>query len=158
MYITSPKGESNMSEFFAGIIGMIIGAIIEGISYAIKRSSDKQVDFAEQLAEELEKLAFFYEVKFPGDPYHADCTAQMVNVKYAVSRFVRSRKRFYHAKFNRQIIADFYELQSVKGKRRQTMNLNGLAIYAEDTADAASQKLAITKRMLRAINNSFNFL
>lgn len=147
-----------MSEFIAGLVGMVVGAVIEGVSYAIKRSTDKQIDFAEQLAEELEKLAFLYEIKFPGAPYCPDCSEQMVNVKYAISRFVRSRKRFYHTKLNRQIIADFYEMQSAKGRQKQTMNLNGLAVYAEDTADAASKKLVIAKRMLRTINNSFNFL
>lgn len=148
-----------MSEFIAGIVGMVIGAVIEGISYTIKRSRDKQIDFAEQLAEELEKLAFLYEVRFPDAPYCPDCSEQMVNVKYAVSRFVRSRKRFYHAKLNRQIIADFYEMQGVKGRQKQTMNLAGIMdVFAEDTADAASKKLVIAKRMLRTINNSFNFL
>ena len=148
-----------MSELLAGFAGIIVGAVVESITYIFKRRWEKQAELADQLSAELEQLAVMYEFRHPTAPDHPDVMDKLVAVKLALVRLLRFRKGLFRGKLNRRLTRDFGELVAVRGCRKDLFVFPGeTRITAEDAGDHCRKATAIVRQMLRDIDDAFSVL
>ena len=143
-----------MKEVIAALSGVVVGGIIENITYSIKRNTERTADLADDLTEALERLVMLYTVKYKFDYREPEIIEAMLNCKHRLSAFVRHRNKYWHSRSNKELCREFHELQNVRGQTitEDFLNDGKTFVEREDLADACRKKAEVAERMIRHVS------
>ncbi|MBO5680377.1 MAG: hypothetical protein J6T08_01570 [Lentisphaeria bacterium] len=143
-----------MKEVIAALTGVVVGAIIESITYGIKRHTERSADLADNLTEALERIVMLYTVKYKFDPREPEIIEANLAVKHRLSAFVRHRNKLWNSAANKELIREFNELQCVRGQTitEDFLNNGKTFVEREDLADACRKKAEVAERMIRHVS------
>ena len=143
-----------MKEVIAALSGVVVGAIIENITYSIKRNTERTADLADDLTEALERLVMLYTVKYKFAPREPEIIEAILTIKHRLSAFVRHRNKYWHSRANKELCREFQELQNVRGRTitKDFLNDGKTFVEREDLADACRKKAEVAERMIRHVS------